>query len=145
MYVTEEVKLVQAITIAAGAAAATDLNGTIIDMAGYDNILFVVQFGPIVSGAATSIKVQQDTDVAGGTMADLTGSAQTVADDADNTVFYVDVRRPAERYVRVVVLRATQAATCSAMAYLYRGGNRPPTHGAGVSGEKHGSPAEGTA
>lgn len=142
----EDIKIVQAITITAGAAGASDVNGSVIDMTGYSGCLFVVQFGAIVGGAATSIKVQQDTALAFNVdPQDLTGTSQTVADDADNTVFYIDVREPREDFIRLVVSRATQNATCAAMAYLYRGRSHPATHGAGVSGELHYAPAEGTA
>jgi len=141
----DEVKIVQAITITAGAAAATAINGTAIDTAGYDGVLFVVQFGAIVVTAVTSIKAQQDTAVGMGSAADLAGSAQTVADTDDDKVFYIDIKRPLEQFVRLVVSRATANATCSAMAYLYRSRSRPVAHGTGVAGEKFASPVEGTA
>jgi len=140
-----DVKIVQVITIATGAAGATQIDGTAIDMAGYDGVCFIVQFGPIVAGAVTSIKAQQDVSAAMSTAADLLGSGQTVVDTADNTVFYIDVKSPKEDFVRLVVLRATQNATCSAVAVLYGSRSRPVTHGAGVAGETFVSPAEGTA
>jgi hypothetical protein len=142
---SEQIKPVQALTIASGASGSTPVDGAIIDTAGYGGCLFVVQTGPITAGAVTSVKVQQDTDAAGGTMADLAGTAQAIADDKDNTVFYIDVKRPHERYLRLVLSRGTQAATAAAMAYLYDGRKRPPTFPADVVGERHASPAEGTA
>lgn len=143
--ISDEVKVVQAITITAGAAAATAINGTAIDTAGFDGVLFVVQFGAIVATAVTSIKAQQDTVVGMGAAADLAGSNQTVADTDDDKVFYIDIKRPLEQFVRCVVSRATANATCSAVAYLYRSRSRPVTHGTGVAGEKFASPLEGVA
>lgn len=140
----EEVKIVQAITITAGAAGATNINGTAIDTEGYEGVLFVVQFGAIVGTAVTSIKVQQDTVVGMGSAADLAGTGQTIADTDDDKVFYIDVKRPLEQFVRLVVLRATANATVSAMAYLYRGRQFPASHGANVAGELHYAPAEGS-
>jgi hypothetical protein len=141
----DDVKIVQAVTIAAGAAGSSPVNGTAIDMSGYEGVLFVVQFGPIVSGAVTSIKVQQDVTSAMSTAADIAGTAQTVADTDDDKVFYVDLKRPREDFVRLVVSRGTQAATCAAMAYLYGSRQKPVTHGTNVAGEIHYAPAEGTA
>lgn len=144
-FLSEVVKIEQAVTVTAGAAAATPVNGAIHDLNGYDGILIVVQFGPIVATAVTSIKLQQDTDPAGATMADLAGTAQTVPDNADDTVFYIDHKRGLERYVRLVVSRAVVAATVTAIAYLYKARRTPITQGAGISGERHATPIEGTA
>jgi hypothetical protein len=142
---SDDVKIVQAVTLTAGAAGTTVINGTAIDTAGFDGVLFVVQFGAIVATAVTSIKAQQDTVAAMSGAADIAGTSQTVADTDDDKVFYIDLRRPLEQFVRLVVSRATAAVTCSAMAYLYRARSKPVTHGAGVAGERFSSPAEGTA
>lgn len=140
-----DVKIQQCITLTAGAAGATNINGSEVDTEGFEGVLFVFQFGPIVGTAVTSIKVQQDTVTGMGSAADLAGSGQTVADTDDDKVFYVDVKRPLERFLRPVVLRATANATVSCMAYLYRGRSFPVSHGTNVAGEVHSSPAEGTA
>lgn len=139
-----DVKIQQVITLTAGAAGATPINGTPVDMAGYDGVCFVVQFGAIAPGAVTSIKAQQDTAVGMGAAADLAGTGQTIADTDDDKVFYVDVLKPKEDFVRLVVSRGTANATVSAVAYLYRARSKPVTHGANVAGESFVSPAEGT-
>lgn len=140
----EEVKILQVITVAAGAAGTSEITGTVVDLSGYQGCLFVVQFGPIVAGAVTSIKVQQDDAAAMAAAADLADTGQTVADTDDNTVRFVDVKRPSKDFLRLVVSRGTQAATCAAMAYLYAGRQFPTAHGAGVTGEVHDAPVEGT-
>jgi hypothetical protein len=138
-------KIVIASTTTAGAAATTDITSDAIDTAGYDGCLFIVPFGAIVSGAATSIKAQQ-CDTSGGSYADLEGTAQTVADTDDDKLFYVDVFRPREQYLKLVVDRGTQNATVGGIiALLYNGANRPVTQGTNVSGESFNWPAEGTA
>jgi hypothetical protein len=142
---SDDVKIVQAITITAGAAGLTNINGTVIDTAGFDGVLFVVQFGAIVATAVTSIKAQQDTVVGMGAAADIAGTNQVVADTDDDKIFFIDIKRALEQFVRVVVSRATANATCSAIAYLYRSRSRPVTHGTGVAGEKFASPVEGVA
>lgn len=143
---SEEVKITQAITPAAGAAGSDEVLGATLDMQGFDGVMMVVVFGAIVTNAVTTIKAQQDSDPAMGTVADLEGSEQTVADSDDNKTFVIDLVRPQERYVRLAVERATQNATIGAATYYqYRGRMRPPAHGAGVSVERWIAPDEGTA
>lgn len=145
-HLTEEVKITIAVTTTLGASAATVINGAIIDMQGWDGVLFVVPFGPITAGAVTSIKAQQDTDPAMGAAADLLGSGQTVADSDDDKCFVIDLKRPLERYVRCVVSRATQVATVgSVLAIQYRPRIKGLAQGANVAVERWISLAEGTA
>jgi hypothetical protein len=140
---SEEVKITQAITPAAGAAGSDEVLGATIDMQGFDAVMMVVTFGPIVTGAVTSIKAQEDSDPAMGTVADLDGTDQTVAEGDDNKTFVIDLGRPNKRYVRLAVERATQNATIgSATYYQYRARVRPPGHGTGVAVERWTAPAE---
>jgi hypothetical protein len=94
-----------------------------------------------------SIKLQQsgDSDADPDGWSDVVGSSQTVADDQDNKVFYIDFRNSNKRYVKVLVSRATQAATCSAIYYQYGANETPVTHATGVTGESFNGAIEGTA
>jgi hypothetical protein len=115
-------------------------------MQGYDGVLVLVRMGAITSGAATSVKMQQDTDSAGGTMADLTGTSQTIADDDDDQHFVIDLFRPSERYVRVYVSRATQDSVVASGTYIqYKARTAVSSQGSGVNLEAFVSPVEGTA
>ncbi len=147
--ISSRIYVVNAITPTAGAAAATAVNGAILDMQTYesDRLLIVVSFGAIVTGAATSIKVQTDDAVGFSSPLDITGSSQTVADDKDDTIFMVDVINPPERFVRVSVSRGTQNATLSAIYIIYGVRNKPVTQiAASVSGlEVHRDKPTGTA
>lgn len=146
---SQQIAIVNAITVAAGAAGTAVVYGAALDMHAYgtDRVLVMVMLGPIVSGAGTSVKVQTDDNAAFTSALDIAGSSQTIADDKDNTIFLVDVINPPERYVRVAVLRATQAATCTALYLVYGLRNRPYTQSAtDVSGlEIHRDKATGTA
>lgn len=129
------------------AAGTTEQLGSVIDMQNFDTVLFLVAFGAIVAGAATSIKAQQGTLADGSDMADLAGSSVTVADTDDNKVAMLEVVRPQERYVRVAVERATQNATIDG-ALAIQGDPRtsPVTQPTSVITPKFLlSPAEGTA
>ena len=146
MNASKDIEINQCITLAAGAAGTSDINGSSVDMQGFEGCLFVFQFGPIVAAGVQSIKIQQDIVTAMGAAADLLGTNQVVADDDDNTIFYIDIVRPRERFLRPVVTRATQNATVAVTAYKYRAHDRPVTQpSATVQGEIHVSPIEGTA
>jgi hypothetical protein len=139
-------KISTAITPTNGAAGTSDIYGTILDMHGFRGVMVVVRFGAITGGAVTSIKMQQDDAAGGGTMADLEGTGQTVADNDDDETFYIDLYEPQERYVRLVVDRGTQNAVVASAEYIqYDPMEAPTSHGSGVSGELHISPDEGTA
>lgn len=139
-------KISQIVTTDAGVAAQTAIKSSTIDMSNYEGVLITVPFGTITSGAVTSIKLQGAPTDVDGDFADLEGTSQTVADDDDNTTFFVDLVKPISRYVRLYITRGTQNAVVGAcIATQYNGRVKPATHGTGVSGELHVSPAEGTA
>lgn len=143
MNLSKEVKITTALDYASGTA---DREGAILDMQGFEGVLMIVKTAAIATGATYKIKAQQDTDAAGGTMADLEGTSQTIADDDDNEVYYIDLYKPAERYVRLYVDKDTSNACAESAVYLQYGPRKlPTTHATGVTGELHASPAEGTA
>ena len=129
------------------AAGSSDVSSEYVDTAGFDGVRFLIGFGAITSGAATSIKVQQ-CDTSGGSYADLEGTAQTVADTNDNKCFSVEITHPRERYLKVKTLRATQnSAIDFLVAELFNvHGPVPVTqHATVVGSEIFDAPAEGTA
>lgn len=150
MYITDYANPIQISTVTAGAAGTSAITSSAVDMAGYDGCLFIVPFGAIVSGAATSIKLQQ-CDTSGGSYADLTGTSQTVADTDDDKTFLVDIQKPQEQYLKLVVSRATQNATVGGIyAIPYHKSTRSsvlPVAGTNSIGgvERFEAPAEGTA
>ena len=131
-------------------AAGTDdtISGSTIDMKGFGSCTFIVGFGTITASAVTSIKVQQDSDSAMGTAADLLGSSVSITDAQDDHSVLVEVAEPRERYVRVQVVRATANAVIDfGLAVQTNPKISPVTHDATtvISSELHASPAEGTA
>ena len=107
------------IAIASGSRAAgtSDINGASVDMHGFLNVTAIVEFGTIAATAVTSVKMQQSSATASG-WADISGSSVTVADDDDNQIVMIEVFRPTERYVRVVVDRGTANATIASAIYV---------------------------
>jgi hypothetical protein len=148
--ITDHAKPCQIVTTTAGAAAATDITSTAVDMAGYEGCLFLVAFGAIVTNAVTSIKLQQSSDdAAADDYTDLTDTAQTVADDKDNTSFIIDVKNPQKRYLKLIVSRATQNSTVGVVYAIPYGKNTRGaalTAGTGITAaERFNFPVEGTA
>ena len=146
MNFSKDIKITQAITPTNGAAGTTAINGATLDMAGFESVLVAVTFGAITGSAVTSIKMQQGAESDMSDAADLEGTSQTVADSDDEDIFYIDLVKPTERYVRLVVSRATQNAVVSSAVYYQYGAHKGPvTHGSTINGEIHAGPAEGTA
>ncbi len=133
------------ITVTAGAAGTSDITSSTVDTANAEGVRFIVQMGAIVSGAVTSIKVQHSDTTTSGDFVDVAGTAQTIADDDDEEVFISDIHKPTKRYVRLIVDRGTQNATCSAIAEVYGLRTQPATDGTGVTRELFAYPASGTA
>lgn len=129
-------------------AGTSNVNSDIVDTAGFDGVRFIVGFGAITSGAATSIKVQQGAAAAMGDAADLAGTSVTVGDTDDNKIAISEIIRPLERYLRVSTLRATQNSVIDfALVELFRAASEPVTQDTVtlIAPETWASPAEGTA
>jgi len=143
----DDFKIFIATTTTLGAAAATTITSSAVDTAGFNECTFIVPLGTIVSGAVTSLKVQQSSDdAATDTYDDLLGSNQAIADTDDDKLKYVTIVRPQKRYLKCIVTRGTQNATIGGIiAILHRSRTRPVTQGANVAGEQFIYPAEGTA
>ena len=146
MNISKGAKLTRVIN--ATAAGTSAVNGSVIDMKGYDSVTFVVGFGAITSGAVTSIKAQQGAASDLGDAADLAGTSITVADDDDDQAVMLEINQPRERYVRVVVSRATQSSEVDfGLALQSKANTEPVTHDTTtvVGAEFHQAPAEGAA
>lgn len=128
-------------------AGTSDVTSSIINMAGWENCVFFTSLG--TAAANNNIKVQQDDDPAGGTMADLVGTK--TGNGASDEDLWVEIQRPRQdqgQYVRAVVLRGT-SSTCESIWCLQYNGRNPGITNNVISGtiygEIHSSPAFGTA
>lgn len=140
-------KITQAFTTTQGAAGQTTITGGTLDMQGFDGVIFLSAVGTIEASGVQSLKWQSGAQSDMSDAADLLGTGITIADDDDDKVQYNELLRPKERYVRVVISRATSDSTFGGGIYIqYRARDLEVTHDAAtVSGEEHLSPAEGTA
>lgn len=125
------------ITRVASAAAAgqADVNGTIIDMAGFTGVMFIALTGDVADTSALALKAEQNNLNQAGGMAELVGSAAIVAGatNADNKALVLDVYAPRERYIRAVLERGTaNAAIDGIIAIQYVARSAPTQQDASV-------------
>ena len=126
------------------AAGTAVRNSASVDMAGREWIVFICKFAAIAASAVTSIKLQQSADDT--SFADLEATGITVAADDDDQAFAIAIRRPIERYVRLVVVKDTSNSTAeTAVAFSCAGGVELASITDEITVETHYSPAEGTA
>lgn len=125
------------------AAAGTGTNnGTEINMANFEGVLFVG--GAIgTANAGNYYKVQQDTATGMASAADLEGTKVTPGDNGDSV--YIDIYKPREQFVRIVRVRGASSIAGAVLAIQYGPKKAPTSHASTVDGETHVSPAEGTA
>ena len=132
----------------AQAAGTSDVTSDTVDLDadnGYRGVQFMVALGAIVSGAVTSVKVQESSDDSA--WSDLAGTSITVADTDDDKIVVTDIYKPNKRYIRCIVDRGTQNATVDGVfALLYENNLEAVAQPSDVVGaEVHVSPAAGTA
>lgn len=114
------------------AANNTDNNSDIIDMAGYDGVVFVVPITDSVSTGVATITVEGNTINSDSGMAALTGATATatctVNDDLNDQLLMIDVRNPQKRYLQCVETSATaNIAFGNMIAIKYKGRAFPIT------------------
>lgn len=130
------------------AAGTTAQNSAVIDMQGYDGVVFIGAVGTLTATAVTGLKAQQGQASNLSDGADLEGSLASIPDTGSNGLAIVDIYRPQERYVRAVFSRATANAVLDGItAIQYKGSKAPSTHDATtvIAAKYLNSPAEGTA
>jgi hypothetical protein len=116
-------------------AATTTRNSAILDMSGYEGVMFIALFDTLIAAGTLKLSADQDTDSAGGTMAEVAGSTTHTITTAEaaatgKTGLVLDLYKPQERYVRASIDIAGQNAVIGGIvAIQYNGKVAPPTHG----------------
>ena len=138
--ILNETKVVLA---AAGVVAGTDAVATdIIDMQGFDSIVFVASAGTYNAG--NYMTVQQDDANSTASMADLEGSKCIFP--ASGKTAMIEVYKPCKRYVRAVVTRGASTTVGDIYALLSSKIQPPNNDVASTTASTIViSPAEGTA
>ena len=128
----------EALITADGATGATTaLNGAIVDMDGFENVLFIA--GATVTSTAQWLKMQMGT--ATDAMSDATGQV-----DHTQATLYLDVHRPIKRFVRGVFTASGASSPYRSLITVQYGARvKPTTNATTVALDTLYSPASGTA
>lgn len=125
------------------ANGTSDVTSAIVDAAGFQSVVFFTSLS--TANATNTMKVQQNTANQTTGMADLEGTSVTSGSSDEDIA--VEVHKPLERYLQVVVARGASTTCESIWALLYNGDTS--ISGTAISGtaaaELHVSPPEGTA
>jgi hypothetical protein len=114
------------------AIAATAVNGTAIDMKGWDGVLFIIPYGVFGTSATLNGLVQRDDNSGFNSATNIANSNLTQINAANaNATAMIDIYQPQERYVRMQLTGQTNGVTTGCIAIQYRrAGVLPPTQDA---------------
>lgn len=134
--------------VVATPVGTTAINGGVLDMSGFEGVLFIAEANTITDGGLT-LKAQGGLLPDGSDMADLAGTAVAEAITDDNKCVLLDIYHPLQRYIRPVLVRAgaTGAVVDSVLAIQYESRITPTVHDAATVAnlETWASPLPGTA
>ena len=125
-------------------AGTSDVTGAAIDMAGYEGVIFIGNFGTAAANN-TLLLHQSSDDAATDAYTEVLGTQVGVG--AGDELVWLDIYRPGERYVKCIAERGTSTTLETVVAIRYGGRNNPEdnTVAGTIHGEQHASPIEGTA
>lgn len=116
---------------AAAGAAQTELVTDVLDMQGFDGVMFVALTGDVTSGSVITLTVKANSanSVSSPTPVTqkATGAVTAGATDADSKVLAVDVYKPTLRYVFASLTRTTQDAIVGGIIAIQYGAHKKPT------------------
>jgi hypothetical protein len=135
MQLSKNVKVT--VVAAAATAATTAVTSDVLDMTGYDGVMFVALLGDVTSGCVLSLTVNGNSANSTSSPTPVTQKATSdfTADgtSADSKAIVVDVNDPMLRYVFAVLARGTANAVVGGIiAIQYTAEYRPTTHDASV-------------
>jgi len=121
----------------AAAAAQTEVLSSVLDMQGFDGVMFVALLGDITATSVLTLTVKgnsaNSTSVPTPVTQAATAAFTAAASDADNKVLVVDIYDPALRYVFASLTRTVANAVVDGIiAIQYMADQRPTTQDATV-------------
>jgi len=122
---------------ATASAGTSDLTTDVLDMSGYEGVMFIAMTGDVTSGSVLTLTVKGNSANSVSSPTPVTQKASDAftagASDADSGVIIVDVYKPTLRYQFAVLSRTTQNAVVGGIiAIQYGAGMKPTTQGTGV-------------
>jgi len=135
MNLSKDIKIT--VVEAAAAAAQTELVTDVLDMSGYEGVMFIALTGDVTATSVLTLTVKGNSANSVSTPTPVTQKASTAftagASDADSKVIMVDVYKPALRYVFGSLTRTTADAIIGGIiAIQYKSVNKPTTQDATV-------------
>jgi hypothetical protein len=122
---------------AVAAASSTDSNSTIIDMAGWDGVIFVTTVTASTATSVVTLKAEQNTANSDSGMAALSGASASatsaVTDDLNGKTLIVSVHQPRKRYVQAVRTSATANSAFGQVIAILYGPRTAPTAAASTT------------
>lgn len=105
----------------AAQTASAGVNGTVIDMAGWDGCLYVFNLGAMASGATFDARIMSAANSNFNVNSNITNASITQITNTSNTnSAHIDVWRPTNRYLKSVTTPATANTTFASFAIRYR-------------------------
>jgi len=120
------------VAAAVAAGSSIDNDSAIVDMQGFDGVVFLSTITDSVDTGVATMTIEQNTANSSSGMAALAGAVATATsganDDLNGKLLAVDVYRPRERYLRAARISATaNIAYGECIAIKYKGIKQPIT------------------
>lgn len=116
---------------AAAAAATTELVTDVLDMSGYEGVMFIALTGDVTSASVLTLTVKANSANSVSSPTPVTQKASDAftagASDADSKAIVVDVYKPPLRYVFGSLTRADQNAIVGGIIAIQYGAHMKPT------------------
>ena len=101
--------------------ASANVNGTVIDMQGWDGCCYIFNLGAMTSTATFDARIVSSANANMSGAANITNAALTqVTTATPNNVFIIDVTNPTNRYLRSATQPATANTQFASVAIRYR-------------------------
>jgi hypothetical protein len=110
-------------------SSTSNVNGTAVDMQGWDGCMFVFQIGTVASGGTYDARIVSSANANMSGATNIANAALVqVTSATPNASFIIDVYRPSDRYLRSATQPATAAVLHTSTSIRYRRtGILPPT------------------
>ena len=121
-----------------GAGSSINSNSDILDMSGWDGVVFVVPITDSATGGVATLTAEgnsanSDTGMTALTGASATATSVTPGDDLNNLLLIVDVYKPLLRYIQgVLTSSVANIAYGNMIAIKYHGRKSPITDDASI-------------
>lgn len=116
---------------ATASAATTELVTDVLDMAGYEGVMFIAVTGDVTAASVLTLTVKANSANSVSSPAPVTQKATDAftagASDADSKAIVVDVYRPTLRYVFGSLTRTAQNAVVGTILAIQYGAHNKPT------------------